>query len=251
MKDEIIKMWNEGSDGYNKYAKKSLSIRSETISWQQLFSEKIGKENQKILDVGTGPGIIAIQLAELGHDVTGVDLSEEMLKNAEKNSRNAGLKIEFKKGDAEELPFEDNTFDIVVSRFVLWNLPNPEKALREWSRVLKKGGKIIYVDIDDNEHPRSYRPIKWRIWHRISQVLILLTEHSNPFKRRHRDGKIYENLWSTESIRPKTDIEMLNRIGLVNISVTEKLKQKTLKGVQYLKYGYMNDYFIICATKIE
>ncbi len=69
-----------------------------------------------------------------------------MLDKARENALQNGFDIKFAKGDAAELPFEDNKFDIVVSRFVLWTLPNPEAALKEWSRVLKAGGKIVYID---------------------------------------------------------------------------------------------------------
>ena len=68
-------------------------------------------------------------LAEIGYSVVGVDLSEEMIKNARKKMDARGLKVRLEVGDAEALPFEDASFDGVVNRAVLWTLPNPKKAL--------------------------------------------------------------------------------------------------------------------------
>jgi ubiquinone/menaquinone biosynthesis C-methylase UbiE len=97
-------------------------------------------------DVGTGTGQFAVYLAQNGFDVTGIDISEKMIVNAKRYAAQEGLGIKFDTGDAEHLNFADNFFDVVVSRNLLWTLPDPEKALREWKRVLKPGGRLIVSD---------------------------------------------------------------------------------------------------------
>lgn len=57
-----------------------------------------------------------------------------------------GLEIDFREGDAENLPFADDAFDGVACRHLLWTLPNPEKAIREWVRVIRPGGRIVVID---------------------------------------------------------------------------------------------------------
>lgn len=84
--------------------------------------------------------------AELGHHVTAVDLSARMLDKARKNAFKRSLDINFIQGDAEDLQFPDMQFDVVSSKFLLWTLPDPQKALSEWKRVLKKDGMIIAID---------------------------------------------------------------------------------------------------------
>jgi ubiquinone/menaquinone biosynthesis C-methylase UbiE len=96
--------------------------------------------------MGTGTGQFAIYLARLGFRVTGIDLSERMLLKARERARRFDLDIDFQQQDAENLPFDDSTFDGVVSRNLLWTLPDPERALREWRRVLKPSGAIIASD---------------------------------------------------------------------------------------------------------
>ncbi|MFY9201455.1 MAG: class I SAM-dependent methyltransferase, partial [Methanosarcina flavescens] len=77
-----------------------------------------------------------------------VDLSTGMLEKAKQNADNKELEIDFFHGDAENLPFEDNSFDLVTNKFLLWTLQQPSCAVREWKRVLKPGGKIFAIDGD-------------------------------------------------------------------------------------------------------
>ena len=96
--------------------------------------------------MGTGTGFLAILFAEMGHKVTGVDLSEGMLEKAKQNADNMGLEIDLFHGDAENLPFEDCSFDLVVNKYLLWTLQEPACAVCEWKRVLKPGGMIFAID---------------------------------------------------------------------------------------------------------
>lgn len=103
---------------------------------------------QRILDIGTGTGIVALavarRLSEQGK-VVGIDLSDGMLATAKGKAVKEGLgaQVEFLKMDAEELRFEDNSFDTVLSLYALRHFPNPEKAVAEIRRVLKPGGKAV------------------------------------------------------------------------------------------------------------
>ena len=116
----------------------------------------------QILDVGTGPGFFAILLTEAGYKVTAVDYTEEMLKEAQQNAGPLAESIVWKRGDAQDLDVESDSFDVIVTRNVTWNLPNPAKAYQEWQRVLKKGGVLYNFDADwyghlfDEEKRESY-----------------------------------------------------------------------------------------------
>ena len=92
-------------------------------AWRKLIlSYAPPKECLRILDVGTGPGFFAINLAMAGHNVTAVDVTEEMLFHAKENAKSYGTKVNFILHRGEFLPFEDNSFDLIVSRIVIWNL---------------------------------------------------------------------------------------------------------------------------------
>ncbi len=100
----------------------------------------------RVLEVGTGPGFFAILLNELGCDVTAIDLTPAMLREAKENAGTLAGKINFMEMNAEALTFDNASFDAVISRNLTWNLPHPEKALAEWTRVLKPGGLLLNFD---------------------------------------------------------------------------------------------------------
>lgn len=118
------------------------------LSWRRLLKKNLPAGKLKILDVGTGAGFFAAVLAELGHEVTAVDMSEKMLREAEKNLRELKLSADFRRMNAQKLYFPDETFDAVVTRNLTWTLPDVKAAYREWRRVLKVGGVLMNFDSD-------------------------------------------------------------------------------------------------------
>lgn len=96
-----------------------------------------------LLDVGTGKGRLAVAAALSGAQVTGLDLSGEMLRDARCIAQDAHLSIEFTFGDAELLPFPDQVFDVVSCLEALMHFPHPDVALSEMARVTKPGGTVI------------------------------------------------------------------------------------------------------------
>ena len=116
-------------------------------AWRKLIlSHAPQKEVLRVLDIGAGPGFFAINLALAGHEVTAVDVTEEMLQYAKSNAESYGARVDFVLHRGEFLPFKDGSFDLIVSRNVIWNLEYPEQALEEWERVLAPGGRMIYFD---------------------------------------------------------------------------------------------------------
>ena len=113
-------------------------------------------ENLRILDVGTGTGFFAVLLAQAGHRVEGIDLTPAMLEEARTLAAQRGLEIVFREMDAQSLDYEDDSFDVVLSRNLTWTLPEPEKAYREWFRVLRAGGILLNFDADYAANVRSH-----------------------------------------------------------------------------------------------
>ena len=109
------------------------------------FPEK-AKDEIQILDIGTGPGFFPVILAEAGYKVTAVDYTQEMLDTAKRNAGILCERISFYQMDAQNLEFEDDVFDVVISRNLTWNLKDPKRAYEEWCRVLKPGGSLLNFD---------------------------------------------------------------------------------------------------------
>jgi SAM-dependent methyltransferase len=100
--------------------------------------------DMKVLDAGCGTGVVAITAAQLGAHVNAIDLTPQLLERARENSAIADVNVDWREADVEELPFEDNQFDIVLSQFAHMFAPRPEVALREILRVLRPGGTIAF-----------------------------------------------------------------------------------------------------------
>ena len=146
IKSIIRQHWNNRAKIFDLKPEHLIANGEEKTAWQNIFCSRIGKGCKNVLDIGTGTGIIAMLLAEMGHKVTAVDFSAEMLKIAKEKAAKRHLSINFLEGDAELLPFGDKTFDAVVNRHLLWTLPHPQKALSEWMRVLMPHGVLIIID---------------------------------------------------------------------------------------------------------
>jgi SAM-dependent methyltransferase len=101
---------------------------------------------ESVLDVGTGTGVVAITAARAGARVAGLDLTPELLDEARENARIARLDdIEWTEGDAEQLPYPDATFDVVLSQFGHMFAPRPDVVVAEMRRVLKPNGRIAFA----------------------------------------------------------------------------------------------------------
>lgn len=148
------KYWIYRAAGYSEVNKEELhGIQKET--WGELLDGEIrrhfgiGADQRKrirVLDIGAGPGFISIILARLEYRVTAGDFAQTMLEAARENAGGLAEKIEFRSENAMDFTFDDDSFDVVVSRNLTWNLPDPERAYSEWLRVLKDGGLMLVFD---------------------------------------------------------------------------------------------------------
>ncbi len=100
---------------------------------------------QKVLDVAAGTGVVALTAARTGADVTGSDLTPQLVARANENNEILGFNVDFHEADVEALPFENETFDIVLSQFGHMFAPRPDIAVKEMLRVLKPGGTIAFT----------------------------------------------------------------------------------------------------------
>ena len=95
-----------------------------------------------VLDVACGTGNATIPAAQTGARTTGLDLTPELLEGARRRAADAGVDVEWVEGDAESLPFEDGSFDVVLSTFGCMFVPDHERAATEIARVLRPGGRV-------------------------------------------------------------------------------------------------------------
>jgi ubiquinone/menaquinone biosynthesis C-methylase UbiE len=245
-KDVITRRWDRSSKTYDSRPGHGIQSEREKEAWKSLLNKALGVETLDILDVGCGTGVISLVLSEMGHNVIGVDLSEEMLKRAKEKAHNQKLRAEFQIDDAENLSFENESFDAVINRHLLWTLLNPERAVTEWKRVLKPGGKLIIIDGNGNNR-NSLRGKIHRYF--VSIPLILLTELRNPCHGHYGKG-IEGQLPMRKRRRPEADVKILKDLGF-NVEVIDVNVPRNGTLLNSLKYGPRSDrgYFLVKGIK--
>jgi len=115
-------------------------------AWRELLMAHLPAAPADVIDLGCGTGTLSVLLAHEGYRVRGLDFAESMLATAVAKAARAGLDIEFGRGDAARPPYEAGSCDVVLSRHVLWALPDPSAALGEWVRLLRPGGRLVLVE---------------------------------------------------------------------------------------------------------
>ncbi len=123
-------------------------LRKENETRNPWIESVIHKQRQVVLDIGCGAGFLSNDLAKAGHRVTGIDLSASSLRLAE--TMDATQSARYIRADAEQLPFEDESFDVVTAMDLLEHVDRPERVIAEASRVLKKGGLFFFHTFNRN-----------------------------------------------------------------------------------------------------
>lgn len=246
LKESINNYWNRDADDYNRGSSLHKGKTDQrTERWNRLYCNAFPPDARTILDVGTGPGVIAIMLAEGGYDVTAIDFSPDMLAHARENALKRDLSITFKQSDTESLPFADESFDVIVSRFVLWTVVDPQIVVNEWHRVLKPGGRVVYAD---GNWYKTDNTLKRKIWFGLSTLATLITERRDS---RYDDltDEMKQSLWSVKANRPAYDHVLLENAGFSDISVIESIEPYVSDWMEYIKQGYWGPRFLVSASK--
>jgi SAM-dependent methyltransferase len=117
------------------------------------FGSALGKAaSGRLIDVACGPGVVTAGLAPNAASVVAFDATEQMLETAKARCAKAGLRnVEFKNGDAENLPFADAAFDGAVTRAAVHHFAGPQRAISEMFRVLRPGGVAVIADVISSE----------------------------------------------------------------------------------------------------
>src|SRR6266481_1353335 len=147
VKQQVAAHWGRRAPTFDDGFGHSIRTPAERAAWDRIFALVLeGYEALDALDAGCGTGFLSFELAARGHRVIGVDFSPAMLAEARRKAAQQNFSLRFEEGDAEQLPFAPDSFDLAISRHVLWTLPHPEAAIDEWIRVLRPGGRLAIVD---------------------------------------------------------------------------------------------------------
>lgn len=239
--------WNHRAPSYTEVVQKNLAGGWDEIWADMLISRFPKRESPKVLDIGTGPGFYALILASRGYSVTAVDFSPEMLSEAKRNAGALADEITFLQMDAQSLSFPEGSFDVIVTRNLTWNLPDPEKAYREWYRVLSDGG--VLLNFDANWYSYLFDPAK---------AAEFASDRENVRAAGMEDHEAYTDADQMENIsrklpmsrvqRPEWDLDRLQKIGFSMVSADMTIGEKVWNPEEKLNYRSTPG-FLIKAVK--
>ena len=250
---EIVSYWGTRAEGYSEVNEKELA-GSQREAWLHVLEEQFPekkKEEMKILDIGTGPGFFPMILSEAGYTVTAVDYTEEMLEKAKENLgkyTKYGLeRVTLQRMDAQNLEFADETFDVVISRNLTWNLEKPEQAYQEWMRVLKPGGVLLNFDANwygylyDEEKKEAYEADLKKVEEQQLDDHYLCTDID-------RMENIARQVPLSAMERPAWDTKVLESLGVCSIQTDSEIWKRVWSEEERLNYA-STPMFLVRAEK--
>ena len=147
VKAQVAAHWDRRAAHFDEDFGHSIAGPAERAAWDRILDLVIPAGGAlDALDAGCGTGFLSLELARRGHRVTGVDFAPAMIVAARRKADAEGLAVRFEESDAENLPHPAASFDLAISRHVLWTLPHPEAAIDEWLRLLRPGGRLAIID---------------------------------------------------------------------------------------------------------
>lgn len=250
---EIASYWGTRAEGYSEVNEKELA-GSQREAWLHVLEEQFPekkKEEMKILDIGTGPGFFPMILSEAGYTVAAVDYTEEMLEKAKENLgkyTKYGLeRVTLQRMDAQNLEFADETFDVVISRNLTWNLEKPEQAYQEWMRVLKPGGVLLNFDANwygylyDEEKKEAYEADRKKVEEQQLDDHYLCTDID-------RMENIARQVPLSAMERPAWDTKVLESLGICSIQTDSEIWKRVWSEEERLNYA-STPMFLVRAEK--
>lgn len=146
MTEDVRAFWDAEAARFDEEPDHGLRDPAVRAAWGRLLREHLPQPPSEVLDLGCGTGSLTVLLAESGHRVHGVDLAPNMVAAARAKIAAAGVTASVEVGDAADPPGRPGAYDVVLTRHVLWALPDPAAALARWVRLLRAGGRLLLVE---------------------------------------------------------------------------------------------------------
>lgn len=251
LQEEILDYWTKRAPGYSHINQKELHGRQKE-KWTAFIRGRIearlpGKKHIQVLDIGAGPGFFSIILTMAGYEVTAVDRNPTMIQEAKKNAGPLAKKIHYVEMDAEALEFPEGSFDVIVTRNLMWTLPHPEKAYASWRHVLKEGGFLLNFDANwyhylyDEEARRQYEADRAQVASRgmedrYTSTDIQTMEH------------IARQVPLSSLQRPQWDKEVLQKLGMKDIVIHDHVAEQVLLEEEQVNF-HATPYFCVESEK--
>jgi ubiquinone/menaquinone biosynthesis C-methylase UbiE len=143
---EARQYWDNQADRFDDEPDHGLHDPVVRDAWKNLLMNWLPSHPGKVLDIGCGTGSLSVLMAELGHQVTGIDLSPAMIARANAKAKAADYSISFQVMDASNPELTSHQFKAIVCRHLLWALPDHARVLQRWSNLLAPNGRLLLIE---------------------------------------------------------------------------------------------------------
>lgn len=260
LRDEIREYWSIRSETFDLSVGHEIFSEAERRGWHRLIARHLGRgEGRAALDLACGTAVISHLMHDLGFAVTGADWSEAMLSRARAKAAKRGSDIRFIMCDAENTMEARGSYDVIITRHLVWTLVDPRAAFAEWYALLKPGGKLLVVDLNQDKKT-------WAGHLRAS--LEKLTGKSPSGKSPSgksplgmqdsdlvsRDQRIRSQLFFSKGMTAEAVVPLLEEAGFTGTVIDRKMhdihlaqarRMPLLRGLDRL----LQDRYAICVTK--
>lgn len=252
LRDEIRDYWSDRAETFDLQVGHEIFSERERAAWHALIRKHLGPgEGRRSLDLACGTGVVSHLMHELDFVVTGLDWSEAMLAKARAKAQGRGAAIRFIMGDAERTLEDKGSYDVIVTRHLVWTLVDPKGAFAEWFSLLKPGGRLLVIDGDFVS--RNWATGLREVWERLTAGKSRVADNAGAamairhqrilagvyFSRGARAGEIGRLLTEAGFDRPVVDWKMgaIHRAQARHMTWPKALERAT------------QHRFVICATK--
>lgn len=206
IKTRVTDYWAQRVSQFSALRIRELNSEKAGLWLRELETYLPARLGLKILDIGTGTGFFAFLLAARGYEVTGIDLTADMIREARRIAAEQSIPANFFVMDAEDPQFSDHTFDAIVTRNLTWTLPHVEKAYKRWHTLLKPGGVLVNFDADYCREKQTALPAN----HAHQQISAGLMQEYESIK---------DVLRPMQRARPQWDVALLKAAGFGEVAV--------------------------------
>ena len=190
--DNEKKLWNKGSTSNLDFSYIDLDAYKSEILKNIILKNAPMKNELKILSIGNLNVLFSKIMSGEGHEVTLISPTFNGINDAKQKLNKSNREINFRIMDKNALDFEDKTFDLIISSKIIWDLQRPDSAFREWRRVLKDDGTLVYFDSSNNlDISGEGRPS-------LDREILLRCG----FLSVEIDRNIYKNVWNDKDLVP-------------------------------------------------
>lgn len=146
MIDDQADYWDRRAATFDQDPDHGLEDPAVRLAWRNLLTQILPKPPSKIADMGCGTGALTELLATDGHELVGLDISREMLRTARQKLSAKGLDARLEVRDAADPRLRSRSYDVVLSRHVIWALPDKGEAIATWFKLLRPGGRLVLIE---------------------------------------------------------------------------------------------------------